>query len=327
MANIKTIARLAGVSVTTVSRVLNGHPYVSEATRCKVQQIIDQEGYTPNSSAVHLIKGQTDSVGVIVPNSHPYFQTLLSGIIDEAAKAGYGTLLYQSRYHTDEEQKALQLLQTKQIDGLIFCSRALEMEHIASYAKYGPIVTCEYTDNEHIAAVYTDHYAAFQTGMRYLIQHGHTSIGYCVGRPDSESSKARYKAYKAILHELGAVLRPEWIFTDCTDIRDGMRLIDTLMTMKERPTALIVTGDEAAAGVILKAQEAGLRIPEDLAIIGFDNFPISEALHLTTIDQHLQQIGREAFRAFYNRRNRLATNTDSILKTAIPYHLIERASV
>ncbi|SFS71027.1 LacI family DNA-binding transcriptional regulator [Paenibacillus sp. 453mf] len=327
MANIKTIAKLAGVSVTTVSRVLNNHPYVNEATRQKVQRIMEKEGYQPNSSAVHLIKGQTNSVGVIVPSSHPYFQTILSGIMDEAAKSGYGTLLYQSRYETHEEHKALQLLSTKQIDGLIFCSRALELEAIAAYAKYGPVVTCEYTEHERIAAVYTDHYEAFQTGMQYLIQHGHTAIGYCVGRPDSASSQARYLAYKTLLQEHGEVLRPEWIFTNCTEIKDGIRVIDTLMTMEERPTALLVTGDEAAAGVILRAQAIGLRIPEDIAIIGFDNLPISEALGLTTIDQHLQEIGREAFRTFYHSRNTDVKDNGRRPKTAIPFELIERSSV
>ncbi|MCM3129290.1 LacI family DNA-binding transcriptional regulator [Paenibacillus provencensis] len=327
MANIKTIAKLAGVSVTTVSRVLNNHPYVNEATRQKVQRIMEKEGYQPNSSAVHLIKGQTNSVGVIVPSSHPYFQTILSGIMDEAAKSGYGALLYQSRYETHEEHKALQLLSTKQIDGLIFCSRALELEAIAAYAKYGPVVTCEYTEHERIAAVYTDHYEAFQTGIQYLIQHGHTAIGYCVGRPDSASSQARYLAYKTLLHEHGEVLRPEWIFTNCTEIKDGIRVIDTLMTMEERPTALLVTGDEAAAGVILRAQAIGLRIPEDIAIIGFDNLPISEALGLTTIDQHLQEIGREAFRTFYHSRNTDVKDNGRSPKTAIPFELIERSSV
>lgn len=327
LANIKTIAKLAGVSVTTVSRVLNNHPYVNEATRQKVQRIMEKEGYQPNSSAVHLIKGQTNSVGVIVPSSHPYFQTILSGIMDEAAKSGYGTLLYQSRYETHEEHKALQLLSTKQIDGLIFCSRALELEAIAAYAKYGPVVTCEYTEHERIAAVYTDHYEAFQTGMQYLIQHGHTAIGYCVGRPDSASSQARYLAYKTLLQEHGEVLRPEWIFTNCTEIKDGIRVIDTLMTMEERPTALLVTGDEAAAGVILRAQAIGLRIPEDIAIIGFDNLPISEALGLTTIDQHLQEIGREAFRTFYHSRNTDVKDNGRRPKTAIPFELIERSSV
>ncbi|SDX21602.1 LacI family DNA-binding transcriptional regulator [Paenibacillus sp. PDC88] len=327
MANVKSIAKLAGVSVTTVSRVLNNHPYVNEATRQKVQHIMEKEGYRPNSSAVHLIKGHTDRVGVIVPNNHPYFQAILSGVMDEAAKSGYGTLLYQSRYETQEEHKALQLLSTKQIDGLLFCSRALELEAIAAYAKYGPIVTCEYTENEQIAAVYTDHYEAFQKGIQYLIQHGHRAIGYCVGRPDSASSQARYLAYKTLLHEQGEVLHPEWIFTDCTEIKDGIRVIDTLMKMEERPTALLVTGDEAAAGVILRAQALGLRIPEDLAIIGFDNLPISEALGLTTIDQHLQEIGREAFRTFYNSRNVEVKDNAPSSKTVIPFELVERSSV
>ncbi|WP_211747208.1 LacI family DNA-binding transcriptional regulator [Paenibacillus sp. Marseille-Q4541] len=327
MANIKDIASLAGVSVTTVSRVLSGHPYVSDEKRRKVQQVIDQQGYTPNANAVHLIKGQTKTVGVIVPSSHSYFHAILSGIMDEASEAGYGTLLYQSRYDRKEEEQALHLLRTKQIDGLIFCSRSLPVDEIVSYGMYGPIVTCEHAEDERISSVYTDHHAAFITGMKHLTAHGHTDIGYCVGRAESRSSRQRYKAYTSVLDELGVPLIPEWIFENSTETKDGIRIVDKIMTMKKRPTALLITGDEVAAGVILQAQSAGLRIPEDLAIVGFDNLPISEALKLTTIDQHLKRIGQESFRAFYEMRDKGMKEKPKGIKKSVPFELVERASV
>lgn len=327
MANIKEIAKLAGVSVTTVSRVLSGHPYVSEEKRNRVQQVIEQEGYIPNANAVHLIKGQTKTIGVIVPSSHSYFHAILSGIMDEASEAGYGTLLYQSRYDQKEEEQALHLLRTKQIDGLIFCSRSMPVEKIAAYGRYGPIVTCEDTEDERISSVYTNHYDAFIAGMRHLTERGHTDIGYCIGRAHSTSSKQRYQAYTSVLSELDIPLRSEWIFEDSTEIRDGIRIVDNLMKMKKRPTALLITGDEVAAGVILQAQSAGLRIPEDLAIVGFDNLPISEALKLTTIDQHLKRIGQEAFHAFYEMRNTELSEKRITIKRQVPFELIKRSSV
>lgn len=327
MANIKDIAMLAGVSVSTVSRVLSGHPYVKEEKRKRVQQVIDQQGYTPNANAVHLIKGQTKTIGVIVPSSHSYFHAILSGIMDEASEAGYGTLLYQSKYDRKEEEQALHLLRTKQIDGLILCSRSLSVDKIASYGTYGPIVTCEYIEDQRISSVYTDHYEAFIAGMKHLTEHGHTDIGYCIGRAHSTSSQQRYKAYTDVLAELGAPLNPEWIFEDSTEMKDGLRIVEKMMNMKKRPTALLITGDEVAAGVILQAQASGLQIPEDLAIVGFDNLPISEALKLTTIDQHLKRIGQEAFHAFYAMKKAGQTEKVGAIKRTIPFELVKRSSV
>lgn len=110
-------------------------------------------------------------------------------------------------------------------------------------------------------------------------------------------------------------------------MKDGIRIVDKMMNMKKRPTALLITGDEVAADVILQAQAAGLRIPQDLAIVGFDNLPISEALSLTTIDQHLKRISQEAFQAFHEMRKAGRTETGRTIKRSIPFELVKRSSI
>lgn len=325
MANIREIAKAAQVSVATVSRVLNGHPYVSEEKRRRVEEVMRQAGYSPNSNAVHLATGRTGRVGVVLPYSHhPYFHALLGGLMEEALQHHYTALLCQTDYDPQLERHYLQMLKTKQVDGVVLCSHELPWSEILPYAADGPIVACETVQHDEVSSVFTNHYEAFLTGMRYLIRHGHQRIGYCIGRRESESSRQRYAAYRDALSEIGRPLLEEWIFEDCTDLGDGMRVLDRVAAMAERPTALLITGDEAAAGVLLRSRQLGISIPEELAVIGFDNQPISEALELTTIDQHLHEIGRQAFRTFYNQSMQPAAASCRI---EVSFKLIERSSV
>ncbi|WP_426452594.1 LacI family DNA-binding transcriptional regulator [Paenibacillus sp. S-38] len=325
MANIREIAKAAQVSVATVSRVLNGHPYVSEEKRRRVEEAMRRAGYSPNSNAVHLATGRTGMVGVVLPFSHhPYFHALLGGLTEEALKHRYTALLCQTNYDPDEERRYLHMLRTRHVDGLILCSHELPWSEISPYAGDGPIAACESVRLEGISSVYTNHYEAFLTGMRCLNRRGHRSIGFCIGRRDSESSRQRYAAYADALCGMGEPLHPEWIFEGCTMLGDGMRVMDTIAGMAQRPSALLVTGDEAAAGVLARARQLDIPIPGQLAVVGFDNQPISEALQLTTIDQQLQEIGRQAFLAFYQRLVQPAAPPSRI---EIPFELVERSSV
>lgn len=144
MANIKEIARIAGVSVTTVSRVLNNHPYVSEPKRAAVLQTIEQLNYTRNMNAVHLSTGRTGTVAVILPYINLYyFAIVMDGLAHEALLAQYRLILCQSNYDPDEELKVLEMLRNKEIDGVVVVSTALLPEVIEEYMEYGPVVTCQ----------------------------------------------------------------------------------------------------------------------------------------------------------------------------------------
>ncbi|HFJ9319732.1 LacI family DNA-binding transcriptional regulator [Bacillus tropicus] len=325
MANIKDIAKMAGVSVTTVSRVLNDHPYVSEEKRKAVIEIVEKLNYSQNANAVHLSKGKTNIVGVILPYiNHPCFDAMVGGMMEVALAHNYRVLLCQTNYNKKEEMKSLHMLKTKQLDGLIICSRANEWETIEPYASYGTIVACEDNDISNISSVYTNHSAAFQLGMDYLIEKGYKKIGYCTGRKLGPSSQKRFDVYKQQLQSIDEEVNEEWIFTECFTLEDGVKVAHKLKEMQHLPEALIVAGDEVAIGVMTEAEKLGIQVPEDLAIIGFDNQPISQVLQLTTIDQNLNEIGRKAFEMFYRQTSDEHSKQE---KVEIPYELVERSTV
>ncbi|MEY2305645.1 LacI family DNA-binding transcriptional regulator [Bacillus tropicus] len=325
MANIKDIAKMAGVSVTTVSRVLNDHPYVSEEKRKAVIEIVEKLNYSQNANAVHLSKGKTNIVGVILPYiNHPCFDAMVGGMMEVALAHNYRVLLCQTNYNKKEEMKSLHMLKTKQLDGLIICSRANEWETIEPYASYGTIVACEDNDISNISSVYTNHSAAFQLGMDYLIEKGYKKIGYCTGRKLGPSSQKRFDVYKQQLQSIDEEVNEEWIFTECFTLEDGVKVAHKLKEMQHLPEALIVAGDEVAIGVMTEAEKLGIQVPEDLAIIGFDNQPISQVLQLTTIDQNLNEIGRKAFEMFYRQTSDECSKQE---KVEIPYELVERSTV
>ncbi len=325
MANIKDIAKMAGVSVTTVSRVLNDHPYVSEEKRKAVIEIVEKLNYSQNANAVHLSKGKTNIVGVILPYiNHPSFDAMVGGMMEGALTHNYRVLLCQTKYNKKEEMKSLHMLKTKQLDGLIICSRANDWEMIEPYASYGTIIACEDNDISNISSVYTNHSAAFQLGMNHLIEKGYKKIGYCTGRKLGPSSQKRFNVYKQQLQSIDEEVNEEWIFTECFTLEDGVRVAHKLKEMQHLPEALIVAGDEVAIGVMTEAEKLGIQVPEDLAIIGFDNQPISQVLQLTTIDQNLKEIGKKAFEMFYRQTNAESSKQE---KVEIPYELVERSTV
>ncbi|KAA0763816.1 LacI family DNA-binding transcriptional regulator [Bacillus sp. SH5-2] len=325
MANIKDIAKMAGVSVTTVSRVLNDHPYVSEEKRKAVIEIVEKLNYSQNANAVHLSKGKTNIVGVILPYiNHPCFDAMVGGMMEVALAHNYRVLLCQTNYNKKEEMKSLHMLKTKQLDGLIICSRANDWETIEPYASYGAIVACEDNDISNISSVYTNHSAAFQLGMDYLIEKGYKKIGYCTGRKLGPSSQKRFDVYKHQLQSIDEEVNEEWIFTECFTLEDGVRAAHKLKGMQNLPEALIVAGDEVAIGVMTEAEKLGIQVPEDLAIIGFDNQPISQVLQLTTIDQNLKEIGKKAFEMFYRQ---ISDESSKQEKVEVPYELVERSTV
>jgi LacI family repressor for deo operon, udp, cdd, tsx, nupC, and nupG len=325
MANIREIAKLAGVSVATVSRVLNDYPYVKEEKRKAVWEAVEKLNYTKNINAVHLAKGKTSIVGVVLPYvNHPYFGAIVEGISEEALHYGYHLLLFQTNYDVQKELEALEMLRMKQVDGLIICSRTTSWEGVEAYKEDGPIVLCEDVKGRKLLSVYINHYEAFITGMNYLIEKGHRKIGYCIGRTTGTNSKDREAAYYDALRNIHELPRQEWIFDHCLHIEDGKRVVNELLTMREKPTALLVSSDQVAAGIVLWGQNAGLKVPDDLAIVSFDNHPISEALQITTMDLPLSLMGKKAFRMVYHC---LETGKIKSKAEKLDVRLIERSSV
>lgn len=296
MANIKELAKMAGVSVTTVSRVLNNHPYVSEEKKKAVLEAIEISNYQKNINAVHLSKGKTQLMGIVLPFSdHPYFAQLLKGIAGQALEHNYKLILFQTDYMESREMEALQMLKLKQIDSLIICSRTCDWSVIEEHLPFGPIVVCENSKGKKVSSTFVDHYKIFFDALEYLYKKGHRKIGYCIGRKLGTNSQHRELAYRDFHEKYSLPYNPAYIMDGCLYFEDGEKVINQIRKMEIPPSALLVTSDQVAAGMAICCQKHSISIPDELAIIGFDNEPIAKMMNITTIEIPLVEMGKNLF--------------------------------
>ncbi|MGN8648031.1 LacI family DNA-binding transcriptional regulator [Gracilibacillus sp. HCP3S3_G5_1] len=318
MANIRDIAKMAGVSVTTVSRVINNHPYVREEKREAVIQAMEKVDYQVNRMAVSLSQGKTHLIGVVVPFAkHPFFGLMIEGIAKQAVENHYHFVLIQTNYEKSREQEALDMLKHKQIDGLIICSHQMALSEIEDYQQYGTIVVCENAEgNKKVESVYVDHYQSFTDALTYLYQKGYRQIGYCIGRETGSNSLFRHQAYQDFLKQ-----HPQqaFIFTDNYYFEDGLKIVDQIKRLSRKPDALLVSCDIVAAGIFTACQNANIDIPGDLALVGFDNQPMSKVMGITTFEVPIVTMGEKLF------LHAIGKNNKSHEKLAVK--LIERKTV
>lgn len=318
MTNIKDLAKMAGVSVTTVSRVLNNHPYVSEEKKNAVLDAINVSNYHRNINAVHLSKGKTQLIGVVLPFSdHPYFTLLLKGIAKQALEHNYKLVLFQTDYMECRELEALQMLKQKQIDSIIICSRACNWSTIEEYLPFGSIVLCEDVKGKQVSSTFVNQYKIFLKALEYLYQKGHKRIGYCINRKSGANSLQRELAYRDFHKKYSLPYKPEYMMDKCLYFEDGEEVINQLNNMESPPSALLVTNDQVAAGIVTCCQKQELSIPGELAIIGFDNEPIAKLMDITTIEIPLVEMGKNLF---------LQAINDKLSNKEFSIQLIERGT-
>ncbi|ASB89864.1 LacI family DNA-binding transcriptional regulator [Bacillus sonorensis] len=323
MANIREIAEAAGVSITTVSRVLNGHPYVKAEKRKKVLDTIERLEYARNVHAVHLSKGFSNMIGVVLPTiSLPYFSELIEGIAEEAAKSEVHFALYQTNYQLEKETFALEQLKHRQVDGLIFCSKAMSDEELLNWRDTGPFILCQDSRERLFSTVSIPHHEAFRRGLDFLIEKGHKKIAIGLARKHGVNSHYRLEAYKEALAAIGEPYRDEWVFERSLTIADGQTLFSAWSRMDDKPTAIFVANDQVSAGLYLEARKHQVQIPENLAILSCDNQPISELLGISTIEIKTKEMGRHAFRLLQK-----GIRGEEAEKKILPYRLIERSTV
>ncbi|MGD6846447.1 LacI family DNA-binding transcriptional regulator [Rossellomorea aquimaris] len=329
MATISDVAKLSGQSKTTVSRVINNHPYVSVEKRALVQKAMEELGYTPNPSARRLRGQLTTTIGVIVPRiTNPFFSHLLNAIEQEAFNKGHQVLMVQSNEDKDKELAFLNLLKTKQVDGIIMTSIENDWVDIKPYLNYGPIVLCnDYVNQEASPMIRLDQTKGAYLGAKHLVEKGHQKIAYCTGGLFDEQGKGkdRNQGFQKALKEAGIKINPKWVFVDRHTIEDGREVFRNILEMDDRPTAIFTGSDEIAAGIIMEAKEKGLAIPKDLAVVGFDDQPIAEIVdpNLTTIRQPVAKMGEKSVEVMIE----MLENDKAEIKTyELPIDLIVRQS-
>ncbi|MDA7027421.1 LacI family DNA-binding transcriptional regulator [Bacillus sp. CLL-7-23] len=316
MPTIDEIAKLSNVSKTTVSRVLNNHPYVSEEKRQRVLEVIKKMDYIPNTSARKLRSNKTMFIAVSIPHvDHPFFARLMKNMSAEALQYQYKVIVFQTFYQKQNELKVVDLLKRKEVDGIILCSLENDWEDIKGYLKYGPIVMANEVHAEaEVPVICYDEFEAGYKGTELFIKKGHHSIAFCCDNLYSKAQMMRKKGFMRALSDAGLRFHDQWIFSHAFTIQDGFRIMDQIHSMTEKPTAIFTGNDQVAAGIIKRASHYQYKIPQQLAVLGYDNQSICEVTNpeITTIDIPVEDLAKKAIEAIIH-----LLNNKSVLKREV----------
>ena len=306
MATMKQVAEKAGVSTTTVSHVINNTRVVSEDARERVLSVIQELRYIPSAVARSLKNDRTHTIGMMIPNnSNPYFAELIQGIEDAAFELGYNIILCNSYDDPKKQAAYIRVLMEKRIDGLILVSSGSDED--LSQLLANEVIPKVLVDREvsGVAAdlIEADHVQGAYDATRYLISLGHTRIA-CVAGPDTLlPSGGRVIGYQKALKEAGICLCEDYIVNSDFTSEGGFTAFQKLLTMTPKPTAIFASNDLMAIGGICAANQAGVKIPEDLSVIGYDDIALASysTPPLTTIAQPKYQIGQLTAKTLVDR--------------------------
>ena len=330
MSTIYTVAKRAGVSTATVSRVMSQPDIVSPGTRHKVLQAVEDLGYTPNSAARHLRTLRSGKLLVTVPDiSNPFFALILQGIEDAAHRDGYAVLLGDTQHDETREERYALMLRRKEADGLIFLGHRLPeaaQAFIRSIApRCAPVVnSCEFSPKLGVPGVHIDNAKAASDAIDHLYRLGHQHIGIVTGPLVSPLSRDRLRGVKTRA-KLGGAEPGLEIVTGNFSIESGAEAADRLLSQPSPPTAIFCFNDEMAIGVLDIARQRGVRVPRDLSVVGFDDIRFSRFVDppLTTIAQPMRDIGEASVRLLLDILQGRITTPQSI---TLPHTLIIRST-
>ncbi|MCM2676544.1 LacI family DNA-binding transcriptional regulator [Alkalicoccobacillus plakortidis] len=299
MPTIKDVAKLSGISRSTVSRVINNHPYVNEEKRMRVKQAMLDLGYVPNSSAQRLRGSKTKTIAVLISRIvNPFFSGLVDAMDTVATEAGYKLILCNTRGSKERELNYLDLLKTKQVDGVVFASIENDWSDIKPYLAYGPMVLCnEYTDQTDIPSFRINHFQATIEAVTHFIKEGRTKIAFCRGDETIGSNLGvdREKGFISALTSHHLSFNKQWLFRNVSSIEDGRNVMKKIERMTDRPDAIFTGSDEVATGIIAEAKISSIKVPKHLSVIGFDDQQIAGVITpgLTTIRQPINKLGEQ----------------------------------
>ncbi|WP_299811742.1 LacI family DNA-binding transcriptional regulator [uncultured Roseibium sp.] len=317
-ATIEDVAKLAGVSIATVSRALRSPEKVAESTRKKVTAAIARTGYTANAMAQNLRMQRSQMVLVLASSiADPNFAGILTGLEKAANDRGYGVLIGNTEGTTGLEQNYLRFLSTGMADGLVLLTGHIPVagEPQAPLATLPPIVATERpVANAEISYVGVDDVAASKVATEYLISLGHRKITYISGGPADIRSDLRHAGYRKGLGESPERLR-DWRVEGDGSSESGRAAVERLFIKDDLPTAFFCFNDNTAIGVISALQLRGYRVPEDFSVLGFDDIPFANNFTpgLTTIRQPRHHIGEKAMNILLDRLANRSLSTQTLL--------------
>lgn len=325
MATINDVAKLAGVTPTTVSRCINNRGYMSAATREKIQAAMDQLGYRPNELARSLSMQRTNTIAIIVPHiAHPYFSKLLSCLENKANAHGYKVLLCSSREDDARKQEYLRLCQSNRVSGIIICSESVSGETIS---KMGiPVVQIEKGSDASIPRVLCDNVAGGEIAAKTLIEAGCKNLLHIGGVIEElMPADARASAFSGVCESNGVKHREVRYPSSIYNTMDYIAFIQDLIESDPTIDGIFASSDLIACQANSVCHRMGIRVPQDIKIVGFDDVVISQLSipAITTIHQPLEDMAEKAISIIDD----ICNDRSYDLETVFPVTLIRRESV
>jgi len=328
MVTIREVAESAGVSYATVSHVINNTRLVSPETRERVLTAMDALNYRPNALARSLRQGKTNTLGLVLPDSaNPFFAEISRSIEDEAFKKGYSVFLCNTERDTQRELFYVDVLANRQVDGIIFVAAGDQPDSLDFLLHRNmPVVMIDRNlSNVEVDAVLTDNQLGGFLATRHLLELGHKRIA-CIAGPSSITPSAeRIIGYRRALEEAGISYDEKLVLPGDYHAQSGLEITNSILSMNPRPTAIFALNDLMALGALRAAAEAGCSVPEDVAVVGYDDLEIAHFSNppLTTIAQPKKEIGVQAVHLLVDR---MAQKDRPPSRLILPPELIVRRS-
>lgn len=326
---LKDIAEKVGVTESTVSRVLNGIPKASKETRKEIFQVAAELGYKPNQIARSLVTKKTHTIGLIISDlSNTYFARVASGIEKIASKYNYSLIISTTGGEEKEELKYINLLKEKQVDGILFASGRMpaSCKKLLRETEIPTVVVAREVEEE-LPSVHIDNVKESYRAVKHLINSGHQKIAMISGASnDKESGLYRIQGYRQALNDNNLKIKEDLIVEGDFKLQSGIKAMEKILKRDDSITAVFAASDEMGVGAIKAIKKAGLKVPEDISVIGFDNNIISLASdpELSTISQPEEELGWHSMEMLYKVINREKLEKKKIY---LPCKLIERESV
>jgi DNA-binding LacI/PurR family transcriptional regulator len=330
---IKDVAKKANVATSTVSRVISGSERISKATQDRVKQAMEELGYYPNITAKNLVKKNVETVGIIMPRSaedlfiNPFFPEVIRGIQVYAQDNHYDLLMASGRDEVEEKHTVERIVYGKRVDGVILlCSRTSDrLIKQLDDQKIPFVVIGKPLTRPRVNWVDNDNIKASHEVTKHLIRMGHRRIGFISGSLDFVVSLDRLDGYKTALQDDDIPFSRELVIYGEFNRESGRRAFQELLSLEKRPTAIIAVDDVMALGLSLAAQELGFQIPNDLAIVGFNNTMLSEFSYpgITSVDIGIYDLGYNAAQILIEQIKNPELQPKQII---IPTRLIIRSS-
>jgi LacI family transcriptional regulator len=327
---IKDVAREANVSIATVSRIINGLPGYSEDTKKKVEKAIVTLGYQPNAIARGLINKRTQTIGVLFPEvSGMLSSEVLEGVENAAHNGGFSVIVCNTASSGKRTVKYLRLLQEKRVDGIIFASENVKEEYYKIFQEMKvPVVLVSTASSHELPFVRVNDYEAAFQATEYLIKKGHKQIGMIGGSlEDPIAGVPRMEGFQEAIQKHNLSFTENHLITnEGYRFKDGKESLPLLIEKFPGMTAVFAASDEMAIGAMSAAHQRGIKVPEELSIIGYDNLKIAEMCYpaLTTVSQPLKEMGQAAGEILVKMIKGEKKEAESLY---MPFAIVERQSV